>query len=226
MKNSMLNKLKSGYEEMEVKASADLWEKLDHKLEAMPEGTSKVSFNGWKYAAVVLLLISFGTMVYLDNQNDSDSKESGYAIKKGSESIRYPEFPNPDLFDKVTNPEKEIKAVAVHKGKYAETKAENKTGQPEIPQVSIQHLAVQKPIISHVVPVKIEDTISSLPEVAVAAETKTTYISANELLLGREFDKTSKPQNTDVIKFGIFDFDKPKVENITVLGVTVYTDTK
>ncbi len=226
MKDNMLNKLKSGYEEMEIQPSAGLWDRLDQKLDEKPEIAPEAPFQWWKYAAVVLLLISFGAIVYLNNQNVSEFQETGYAIKKGSERIIYPKSSNPDLSDEVTHPEKEIKEMAGHPEKYAGTNAENKTSQPEIPQASIKHPALQPHDIFLVPPVKIENTISSLPEIAVAAETKATYISANELLLGREFDKASKLQNTDAIKFGVFDFDKPKVENITVLGVTVYTDTK
>ncbi len=226
MKDSMLNKLKSGYEEMEVEASADLWERLDHKLDAVPERKSKIIFNGWKYAAVILLLISFGMIFYFNNPDRSEFRKTGYTLKDRSDRITYPEFSNPNLPDEVSSPKKEKEAMAGGPGKYAGKKAEIKTIQPEISKIPIQYLAIQPHGISVTAPGKIANTIPSLPEVAVAAETKATYISSNELLLGREFDKTSKPQNTDAIKFGVFDFDKPKIENITVLGVTVYTDTK
>lgn len=226
MKNSMLNKLKSGYEEMEAKPSADLWETLDHKLDAMPEKTTEGSLHRWKYAAVVLLMISFGTILYLNYPNPSGSKKAGYVMKKESEKMINPEFSEPVISDEVINQEKKIKTIAGMPESHAETTIGSKTIQPEISPVTLQHLAVQPHHISPVAPVRIENTISSVPEVVVTAERKTTYISANELLLGRKFDKTSKQQNTDAVKFGVFNFDKPKVENVTVLGVTVYTDTK
>lgn len=37
MKNNMLNKLKSRYEELEIKPSSDLWSRLDDKLDKKPE---------------------------------------------------------------------------------------------------------------------------------------------------------------------------------------------
>lgn len=224
MKKSMLNKLKSGYEELEVRPSAGLWEKLDHKLDEIPERTPNVSSQWWKYAAAVLLMVSFGTIFYLNHQDPSGIKKTDHAMKKGSIRIISPEFSKPVISDEVINPEKEIKTIAGISKRRTETESGKKTIQPEISPVTLHHLAVQPQHMAQIAPVKIENTISSVPEVAV--ETRTTYISANELLLGREFDKTSKQSGTDVVKLGVFNFDKPKVENVTVMGVTVYSDIK
>ncbi|GEN74704.1 hypothetical protein [Chryseobacterium hagamense] len=226
MKNSMLNKLKSGYEEMEAKPSAGLWDRLDETLEEIPERTPKGSSLWWKYAAVVLLMVSLGTVLYLKYQNSSGFKKPVYVMKEGSKRMIYPEFSKPVVSGEAANQKKEIKATAGIPKNQAETEAEIKVMQPEISPVSIQHAAVQPQHIAQVIPVKIENTIPSVSDRTVAAERKTSYISANELLLGREFDKTSRPSGTDAVKFGVFNFDRPKVENVTVLGVTVYSDMK
>lgn len=226
MKNSMLNKLKSGYEELEAKPSAGLWEKLDHKLDEIPEPTPEVSFHWWKYAAVVLLMVSFGAIVYLNQQESSGFKKTDYAMKNGSKRIICPEFSKPVVLDEAINQEREIKTTAGIPKNQAEIEVKSEVLYPEISPVSLQYTAVQPQHPAPAAPVKIENTISPVPEVAVAAETKASYISANELLLGREFDKASKQSGTDMVKFGVFNFDKPKVENVTVLGVTVYSDMK
>jgi hypothetical protein len=69
---------------------------------------------------------------------------------------------------------------------------------------------------------------SHTPVIVQNKTTKPVYINSNELLLGREFDKTRESSQKNDIKFGIFNFEKPKpkVENVTVLGVTVYVDPK
>ena len=74
--------------------------------------------------------------------------------------------------------------------------------------------------------IKSENIIFSA--IAEAKKTKSGYINADELLMGREFDKTREETKKDDRKFGVFNINKvfQKVDNVTVLGVTVYTDTK
>jgi gentisate 1,2-dioxygenase len=68
MKNNTLNNLKSEYEKLEIKPSADLWDRLDHKLDEKPENASKQSSEWWKYAAIILLMVSVGTIIYIKKQ--------------------------------------------------------------------------------------------------------------------------------------------------------------
>src|SRR5215813_9339491 len=90
MKNNTLNKLKSGYEELEIQPSSDLWDRLEGKLDEKPQIALKPSFNGWKYAAVIVLLISLGSLLYFNS--DSHSQTDIIKItQKTSENVLKPE---------------------------------------------------------------------------------------------------------------------------------------
>ena len=228
----MLNKLKSDYEELEIKPSEDLWGRLGQKLEETPEITLKSSFQWWKYAAaVVLLLISVGTIIYFNTNKKFNYKETDYAVKNGIEKTVSPV--NPEFNQNVINDDpvknNKIKFTGNQNVKPKEiVKEEKEKGiiRSHISGFKIQKIAIQQPENIDVKPVKIENNIPNSAAIAEAKETKASYINANELLLGHEFDKTRENPYKNDIKFGVFNFDKPKVDNVTVLGVTVYIDSK
>ena len=70
MDKKILKQLKSDYEELEIKPSADLWSKIEAGIDEKINVSQKPALQWWKYAAVVLLLISFGTYFYFENQTD------------------------------------------------------------------------------------------------------------------------------------------------------------
>lgn len=225
MKNNTLNKLKSDYEELEIKPSADLWNKLDRKLDDLPETDLEPSFQWWKYAAVVLLLFSVGMITYFNiNKNKFNAKEKDYAVTKIPENKGYlinPEFENQNIKSTVESGKTHvIKTVVVSK----KNKIENEITHFHIPEFKTPQITVKQDI--DVAPVEIKNTIINPPVIAEAKKAKPMYINSNELLLGREFDQTRENPYKNDIKFGVFNFDKPKVENVTVLGVSVYIDSK
>ncbi|RTZ46532.1 hypothetical protein EJ377_20445 [Chryseobacterium arthrosphaerae] len=70
-----------------------------------------------------------------------------------------------------------------------------------------------------------ERNLNTLPDQKNIA--KTDYIKADELLLGREFDKKREENRTDIRKFGALDMTKIKIKSpntFKILGVTVYSD--
>ncbi|WP_449397975.1 hypothetical protein [Chryseobacterium wanjuense] len=64
MKKEILNQLKSNYDKREIKPSADLWDRIEQGMDKTPVLSPKKTFEWMKYAAVVLLLISFGAVFY------------------------------------------------------------------------------------------------------------------------------------------------------------------
>ncbi|MFY7814049.1 MAG: hypothetical protein ACOVRK_02545 [Chryseobacterium taeanense] len=233
MKNNMLNKLKSNYEELEIKPSIDLWSRLEQRLEENPVTISKKTFEWWKYAAVIVFLISMGTVFYFNSGNDSGNEKVNYIVKKSLEITVNPN--NPDLKYQTAYPKsaptgKSDKELAIKNEKENFDKIlvpekENTTIKNEVSVVEIQQIAVKQPEKLDIQPAGIENHV---PVIAEVKKTKPTYINSNELLLGREFDKTSRNPYKNDVKIGIFNFDKPapNVENVTVLGVTVYVDSK
>lgn len=236
MKNNMLNKLKSGYEQLEIKPSSDLWSRLDDKLDKKPEKPLYKPFQWWKYAAVVVLFISIGSILYFKSREDAfDDNETDYIVKKELEKTVNPinpEFQNQGNLKKLQT--RTVKTTDVHiadqhqeknTGSSSYTEKAEKVFSPGIRTVEVQQLAVTQPEKTDIVPVTIENRT---PVLAQGKTAKPTYINSNELLLGREFDKARGTSDNSDIKFGIFNFEKPKpkVENVTVLGVTVYVDPK
>ncbi len=229
----MLNKLKSNYEELEIKPSIDLWSRLEQRLEENPVTISKKTFEWWKYAAVIVFLISMGTVFYFNSGNDSGNEKVNYIVKKSLEITVNPN--NPDLKYQTAYPKsaptgKSDKELAIKNEKENFDKIlvpekENTTIKNEVSVVEIQQIAVKQPEKLDIQPAGIENHV---PVIAEVKKTKPTYINSNELLLGREFDKTSRNPYKNDVKIGIFNFDKPapNVENVTVLGVTVYVDSK
>ncbi|GAA4166274.1 hypothetical protein GCM10022217_39770 [Chryseobacterium ginsenosidimutans] len=233
MKNNMLNKLKSDYEELEIKPSSELWDKLDQKLDETSEIVSKTSFFWWKYAAVVLLLISVGGFIYFNYKNSFNYKTTDFIVKKGLENTVNPinpEFENRAVIPNIEKIESNDVKVIVENQKNSSEKRlvpeiEQEIIQPQISKFKTSQIAIKQSENIEIKPIKIENN-TPLPIIAEAKKVKSSYINSNELLLGREFDKTRENPYKNDVKFGVFNFDKPKIDNVTVLGVSVYVDSK
>jgi hypothetical protein len=231
MKNSMLNKLKSDYEELEIKPSSDLWSQLEGKLGEEPEMVLKPAFQWWKYAAVVILLISFGSLFYFNRHKTGfNDKPTDYIVKKNVEKTTAPIHSGFENQAVVSNEEKadknEEKIVAENHTTTTEEvshlKKENTTIQSQISEDKSQQF-----VNVDIQPVKIENQTLNLPVIAEVKKEKTKYINADELLLGREFDKT-REENQNVHKqFGVLDASKIKVKSpnsLKILGFTIFSD--
>jgi hypothetical protein len=233
MKNNMLNKLRSDYEELEIKPSSDLWGRLDQKLDEKPGIVFKSSFQWWKYAAILVVLSSVGAIIYFNSdKNKLNYKETDYMVKKVLKSTVNsinPEFENQNIIINEDPIKKnEVKIVIENKKldskKIIEEKKEIIPSQ--ISEFKTKQTTIRQSENIEVKSIKIESHIPNPPVIAEVKKTKSNYISSDELLFGREFDKTRENPYKKDVKFGVFNFDKPKVDNVTVLGVAVYVDTK
>lgn len=232
----MLNKLKSNYEELQIKPSVDLWSRLENELDKKTEIVLKPAFQWWRYAAIVLLFISVGSIIYFKDKNEFNYKKKDYMMKNVLEETDIPlnpEFESIPFSDKKeikSTDENNIVVFKENKTKKAKTGEKQEIIQTYYPVEYKLSLANEKNInLKNSLDADIiqEKDINQIMEKPILAEkNKANYISADELLLGREFDKTRKKSNENGIKFGVFNFDKPKVENVTVLGVTVYIDSE
>ncbi|WPO80971.1 hypothetical protein SD427_09375 [Chryseobacterium sp. JJR-5R] len=241
MKKNMLNKWKSDYEGLEIKPSADLWDRLDHQLDSHQKSEPRSYGQWWKYAAIIFLMISVGTVIYFNGyKNRIDDKQTKVMAKKvfknkinpvNVDSERQNTLPNQEVLEgktdqviaKVTennNPE-----IPVQK----KEEIRNQDRDQSQTQVFVQHhtdKALPEIIIN-----KNEKAAEFTQNPVVLAETKKAkpgYINADELLLGREFEKTRENTAKEERKFGVFRLKKvvPNVDNVTVLGVKVYIDPK
>lgn len=229
----MLNKWKSEYEELKLKPSPELWSRLEMELEKESEKAIEKPFHWWKYAAVILLCISVGGLFYVnsnDNHNFSE-KKADYVVRKVLPKVdpTNPEFQNPlgakdnsGIQNHITSTSRNQKASA---DVVSFQELEKEAGTTKSLAIKVQNIVMNQDEKVIIKPPKIE---IHTPVIADVKKNKPTYINSSELLLGREFDKSSGSSDKKDFKIGILNLDKPvpEVENVTVLGVTVYVESK
>jgi hypothetical protein len=227
MDKKILKQLKSDYEELEIKPSADLWSKIEAGIDEGVNVAQKPALQWWKYAAVILLLISFGTYFYFENQVDHKK-----ILTKESPIDKVEKV---NIINEESHPKSEnliVKAIQnvvsrgdlIHKEeKQKQLNLANKENISEknLPEEKIkQDETVENPIIKE---------IDHLPvqKQTVAERKKVNYTNAEQLLLGRELDKTREENQNEQRKFGVLDIGKIKIKSpnsFKILGFTVYSD--
>lgn len=227
MKNNMLNKLKSGYEELEIQPSSDLWDRLERELDEKPEIILKPSFHGWKYAAVIALLISLGGLFYFNSGNHSQTDEIKIAQKPSKNTLKPEEKQEETMVVNENNLENRISFQTDknnNRPDYSSNK-KNLSGGIEEPKDIV---LAEKENTTTDVPVSLIEKQELSPVKPLLAERKkTSYISADDLLVGRELDKTREESYNDQRKFGVIDMSKIKIKgpnSLKILGFTVISD--
>ncbi|MBL1220868.1 hypothetical protein JET18_08470 [Chryseobacterium sp. L7] len=236
MKKEILKQLRSEYERLEIKPSADLWDRMEQEMEDKPVLSVKKPFQWWGYAAAVLVLLSVGTMIYYYSfKTEFDYKKTDYIVKKGLDKKIKPV--NSDPISQPVTPEvepirnEETRIVRedhkkVTPEKVLTPKNEEKINTVKIPEHKEQQIVIHQ---AKTINKDQEKTVVNSPDRSAMAEvkrSKSSYISSDDLLLGRELEKTRARSNRDNRKFGVINLDKivPDVGNVTVLGVTVYLE--
>lgn len=229
MKKEILKQLKSDYEKLEIKPSADLWDRLEMESEKMPHFPAKRSFQWLKYAAVVLLLFTVGGLFYFNsNQIGKDN-----IVAKINHSTKLKQLkPEVEIINSnIDQPENNALASNVKKINEIKEEKISVIQQCYPSNVNDQVLAKEegKTVIVHS-PAKALIIIEEInqPEKPLLAERKkANYIKADELLLGREFDKTREEYQDEKGKFGVLDATKIKFKSpnsLKILGMTVFSD--
>ena len=225
MKNSLKNKLKFDYENLHKAPSVGLWERLENELEGKKESTQK-SFGWLKYAAVLLLMISFSALFFM--KKNAVSEEQNLASQITSQTNKNIDsgisktntnFAN-DNASNVVHQEKIVKIEPTKIGQNSEkniTKTitesialENKN--PEI--VNIQE---------EVIPQKKTENKEVLVE-NKTPKTNSKYVKSEDLLFGRELQKASLEQENTKSKMGNLDLKIKSPKTIEILGFTVYSE--
>jgi len=228
MDDKIKKKLRSDYEELEIQPTADLWNQIDSKLQKEPEAILKPasSDHWWKYAAVILLLISTGTFIYLTH--DFNTSKTDDIVKKNI-SREVSEIENnlqviPQTQNVFEEKKKEIVKETGQKFNDDNLESKKETNQNHFSQPTKAKLIVHHDENSF----QIQENIVNNSEPVITVKKQINYITANDLLIGRELDKSREKSQIDTKKFGVIHIDNviPKVGNVTVLGVTVYIDPK
>ena len=230
MDKKILKQLKSDYEEREIKPSANLWDQIDAALEKESATPQKSSFssNWWKYAAVVLLIISLGAFMYY---NDGfNIEKTDYIVKQNPKEEEVLEKEN--YSEMIPKEEKTELETAQEIVKETEHKIKQNSNEDLVPQkeaIQPQFSEYTEPrIVINQAETSIfhhEETENKITS-EISDTKKISYVTANDLLLGSELDKSREKANADTRKFGVIHRDKvfPKFNNVVVLGATVYID--
>ncbi|KNB60316.1 hypothetical protein [Chryseobacterium sp. Hurlbut01] len=229
MDKKILKQLKSDYEEREIKPSANLWDQIDAALEKESATPQKSSFpsNWWKYAAVVLLIISLGTFMYY---NDGfNTEKTDYIVKQNLKE----EVLEKENYSKIIpTEEKTEEEISQEIVKETEHKVKQNSNEDLVPQKEAIQPQFSEHTESIIVINQAETSIFHQEETEnkitskISDTKKISYVTANDLLLGNELDKSREKANKDTRKFGVIHRDKmfPKFNNVVVLGTTVYID--
>ncbi|WPO93054.1 hypothetical protein [Chryseobacterium sp. HR92] len=230
MKKEILKQLKSDYEKLEIKPSADLWgriEQIDRGEEKSTDVSTKKAFQWWKYAAILVLLVSVGGLLYFNGNHPVNTDNPIVHTKLPKERTETPltdqeiDVVQNIKTEKNTN-QKSIKEIPDSPTVYQQKEILQKEGLSgsKEEQIIIADYEIKAPIL--------EKELISIADKASPVETKKTeYINADELLQGREFQKKREENRTDTRKFGALDMTKIKVKSpnsFKIFGVTVYTD--
>lgn len=225
MDKNIQKQLKTEYEKLEINPSIDLWSQIEDGLDSSVKTSRKRPFIWWKYAAVVILLVSISSLFYL-NSNQSSTSTKTVVFHSGKQSE------NPFEKDSTHNlvvesPEKIIAISNLKDDKISKNNVSNKELKEINKDSEIDLDLKQKEIkIEQIAPVYAQTNEVSVVKTQTPERKKVSYISANELLLGREFDKTREEARSDK-QFGVLDVSKIKIRRphlLNILGVTVYSD--
>lgn len=228
MDENIQKQLKTDYEDLEIKPSANLWEQIELGLDNNSEMGQKDSFQWWKYAAVIVFLLSFGTLFYYNSDQFFKPKET-IAVKKPVENKTKPKDDIESVADnkieelnntseisiKSEKAQKKQSEILVH------TQSEVLKETPKIvntqPQISL------KPEIE--INNKPEQQIAELPQLAttqpVVKANKVKYVTANDLIFQRKYSIEKKENAQENVKrLGIITINRINVspEFITIFN--------
>lgn len=230
MRKEMLKQLKSDYEELEIMPSADLWDRIEHGSQESSVLCPQKRFQWLRYAAVLIVLISVGTLLYLNGDHPASPPDTTAHVQiKPIKDNAVPNVSLPQPSEKQATENKIAEENINHKNNKEITNIPEPYQQEfvwknkdlplvEKETVAFQHNEIYAPVL--------ENNINDFPEKNITAK-KTDYIKADELLLGREFDKKREENKTDLKKFGALNMSKIRLKNpnsLKILGITVYFD--
>lgn len=225
MKNNTLNKLKSDYEKLEIKPSFDLWGRLDEKLNEKPQIALKPSFLGWKYAAVIVVLISLGSLIYFNSDQDVKTNIAEN-IQKTRRNILEPTEKHNEIVVLNQNPIENAISTSEKNNNRSEYSSEKEKASEKI-EPSKDLVVPEKENIIPEAPIVLAEKLENSLIPPVTDRKKVFYISADDLLVGRELDKTREENYNDQRKFGVIDMSKIKIKgpnSLKILGFTVISD--
>ncbi|MFC6267948.1 hypothetical protein [Frigoriflavimonas asaccharolytica] len=240
MENSLKNKIKNDYENGALKPSSNLWDQLEAKLDAKeqkiidPEKTSNINY--WKYAAVVLLMITVGFLVEYSFLGNSTSNEVPTLTKIETplpskilvvDTLNnYKKIQLEPIIGEEIVPNKGVEIVSENVEKF--TKKKDETTKITKEDFNITEKAIVLNTIDKSKSQKEEKLVAENNTLIVPNKSNPVqYVKADELLFGRELQKEKKQFANSKNKLEEITnsfVQKIKPSSVTIFGVTVYTE--
>ncbi|MGI9652512.1 hypothetical protein [Chryseobacterium sp. RLHN22] len=214
MDKKILKQLKADYEELNIKPSVNLWDQIEDQLQGRDETVRKPLFQWWKYAAVVLLLIAFGSIFYFNSGKFSKSTQT-IAVRSTEDENLNPSKAS-EIIANSANPETKydvgIKMIPekANSIKKSEEAVEERSITEEvsvsknlavIPEIDIKPEAEFG---------KIKQETTESPQLVVTEKpSKVKYVTANDLIFQRKYsiEKNDK-SNENTKRLGIIMINK------------------
>ncbi|WP_312089817.1 hypothetical protein [Chryseobacterium sp.] len=223
MEKKILKQLKTEYESLEIKPSVNLWDQIEGALEKESETVQKPLFKWWKYAAVIVFLISVSGILYVLQEHSSPASEVKNIVDNSKKTEQKSNI--------ITVESSTEKKVVNHSPSETQIKikdnspyAESKKSSEIVINNNINFHSQDNNVIDNKLIAEVKNEIV-IPKSSVAENKKVSYITADDLLLGRELDKTREENSNDQRRFGVIDMSKIKGPNsLKIFGITVYSD--
>jgi len=228
MDKKIRKQLKTDYEHLEIKPSANLWEQIELGLENNSETAQKPSFQWWKYAAVIVLLLSFGTLFYYNSDQFFKPKET-IAVKKPVENNSKPEDNIESVADNKIEELNNTSEISIKSEKAQKKQSDILIQNPSEVLKETPKIVNTEPQINLKPEVEInnkpEQQIPESPQLAttqpVVKANKVKYVTANDLIFQRKYS-TEKKENAqeNVKRLGIITINRINVspEFITIFN--------
>lgn len=215
---------KTSYEASSNEVPEQLWEKLEARLNQAQEiQPATPKYNGvWRYAAAAVLLIGFASVLFWLNNTEDASLQTQIVkqepVEVSSSTIN---LDTTKVFENTIKPnnihEKDLKAKEITTQRIAELNSKPSVESSKVKE-SLPKIMPKQPQGTPEVDLK-----QSLSNQNGETQVPEQYVSAGDLLFGRELEKEKKQGSKE--KLGQTQPSKPsKVEKteVKILGVTVY----
>lgn len=215
---------KTSYEASSNEVPEQLWEKLEGRLNQAQEiEPTTPKYNGvWRYAAAAVLLIGFASVLFWMN-NTEDASLQTQIVKQEPVEVSSPtiNLDTTKVFENAIKPnnvhEEDLNVKEITTQKIAEFNSKPSVESSKV-KASLPKIMPKQPQGTPEVDLK-----PSLSNQKGETQVPEQYVSAGDLLFGRELEKEKKQGSKE--KLGQTQPSKPsKVEKteVKILGVTVY----
>ncbi|MGO4710600.1 hypothetical protein AB4Y90_16140 [Chryseobacterium sp. 2TAF14] len=233
MDKKIRKQLKTDYENLEIKPSDHLWNQIELGLDKDSETVQKPLFQWWKYAAVIAVLVSLGTVFYFNSDQSLKPKEVIAAKNPDENNFKPTKTIESDAND---DENQNITSEIIVKSEKIQKKQSEIWVQSQ-PEVLKETLKIENPQSQiNIKPeiemnTKPEQHISESPQLMatkpVVKETKVKYVTANDLIFQRKYSIEKKENAQENVKrLGIITINRINVspEIITIFNGSNNTD--